>query len=82
MVWLTRTPLSRSVDWTLNDRVPTEIQEILRCHAAAIEMERAPREDDVLPLTRPIVGRSGKVYESLLIPKGTIVNVSSWGYNL
>ena len=39
-------------------------------------------EDDVLPLTKPIVGISGKVYTELPIPKGTHVALSVHGYNL
>ena len=43
---------------------------------------RVPIEDDILPLTNPIVGTSGKVYTELPIPKGTPVSVSTLGYNL
>jgi len=66
----------------MRNRVLTVIQEVLRCHAPVIEIERVAREDQVLPLTRPMVGRSGKLHQSLPIPKGTIVNVSCWGYNM
>ena len=66
----------------VRSRILTVIQEVLRCHAPVIEIERVARKDQVLPLTRPMVGRSGKVHRSLPIPKGTIVSVSSWGYNL
>ena len=66
----------------VRNRILTVIQEVLRCHAPVIEIERVARKDQVLPLTRPMVGRSGKVHRSLPIPKGTIVSVSSWGYNL
>ena len=41
-----------------------------------------PIEDDVLPLTKPIVGTSGRVYTELQIPKGTAVTISTFGYNL
>ncbi|KAF9649252.1 cytochrome P450 [Thelephora ganbajun] len=58
------------------------IKETLRRHAAAIEIQRVTWEDNVLPLTRPMVGRSGKTYHSLPVPKGTIVYASCWGYNL
>jgi len=58
------------------------VKEVLRCHTPAIEIERVAREDDVLPLTRPMVDRSGKVLQSLPVPKGTAVNVSCLGYNL
>ena len=43
---------------------------------------RVPVQDDVLPLTKPIVGASGRVYTELSIPKGTAVAVSLTGYNL
>ena len=39
-------------------------------------------QDDVLPLTKPVVGTSGKVYTELPIPKETVVTVSVTGYNL
>jgi len=58
------------------------VKEVLRCHAPIIEVERVALEDHVLPLTRPMVGRSGKVHQSLPIPKGTNISVSCWGYNL
>ena len=41
-----------------------------------------PKEDIVLPLTKPIVGISGKVYKELPIPAGTTINLSLLGYNL
>jgi len=58
------------------------VKEVLRCHAPIIEVERVALEDHVLPLTRPMVGRSGKVHQSLPIPKETNISVSCWGYNL
>ena len=47
-----------------------------------IEISRAPEVDDVLPLSKPIVGLSGKVYNELPVPAGTIVTISTSGYNL
>ena len=47
-----------------------------------MEIIRAPIEDDVLPLTKPIVGSSGRVYTELPIPKGTPIFISLHGYNL
>jgi len=58
------------------------VKEGLRRHASAIELQRITWQDDVLPLTRPVIGRSGKTYHRLPVPKGTIVHVSMWGYNL
>ena len=43
---------------------------------------RTPIQDDILPLTKPIVGTSGKVYTELPIPKGTVIAISMFGYNL
>ena len=54
----------------------------MRIHSIVPEIYRQPIQDDVLPLTKPIVGTSGKVYTELLIPKGTVVTISMTGYNL
>lgn len=35
-----------------------------------------------MPLSKPIVGVSGKVYNELVIPGGAVVMVSSFGHNL
>ena len=55
---------------------------MLRIHPAVLEMARVPIQDDVLPLTKPIVGTSGRVYTELPVPKGTNVTISVAGYNL
>jgi len=47
---------------TLRNGVLTVIQEVLRRHSPVIELERVTWKDHVLPLTRPMVGRSGKVH--------------------
>jgi len=60
---------------------PPFAQEILRINPISLEIARAPVEDDVLPLTKPIVGNSGRVYTELPIPKGTPVAISTIGYN-
>ena len=39
-------------------------------------------KDDVLPLSKPIVGVSGKVYEELPVPAGTGILISILAYNL
>jgi hypothetical protein len=51
-------------------------------HPIVNELQRVPKEDTVLPLSTPIVGISGKVYEELPVPAGTIMNLSLVGYNL
>jgi len=62
--------------------IPRSVQEALRLHPAAIEVQREATKDDVLPLTKPIVGVSGKVYKELPVPAGTLVFISMAGYNL
>jgi len=47
-----------------------------------VEVMREPIEDDLLPLSKPIVGTSGKVYTDLPVPKGTMVTLSAFGYNM
>lgn len=42
---------------------------------------RAPIQDDVLLLTKPTVGTSGRVYTKLLVPEGTATYVLVIGYN-
>ena len=54
----------------------------MRIHSIAPEISRQSTQDDVLPLTKPIVGTSGKVYTELPIPKGTIIAIPTSGYNL
>jgi hypothetical protein len=58
------------------------MQETLRVHAPVIEVLRIARNDDVIPLSKPVVGISGKVYNELPIPGGTPVLASIYGYNL
>ena len=57
-------------------------QEILRVHPPAVDIRRVSEKDDVVPLATPVVGVSGKVYNELLIPAGTIANISTIGHNL
>jgi hypothetical protein len=58
------------------------MQETLRIHAPSVEVPRVVWNDDVIPLSKPIVGISGKVYNELPIPGGTLVVASIYGYNL
>ena len=51
-------------------------------HPAASEVQRAPNKDMAIPLTTPVVGISGKVHKELLVPAGTLIEVSILGYNL
>ena len=47
-----------------------------------MELIRVAIQNDVLPLTKPIVGTSGRVYTELPIPNGTNITISVTGYNL
>jgi len=57
-------------------------KEALRCYPIVVEIQRVATKNDVLPLAKPIVGISGKVYKELLVPAGTPLVVSTVGYNL
>ena len=45
-------------------------------------IQRMAMEDNVLPLAKPIIGVSGKVYDELPVPAGTLTNISLRGYNM
>jgi len=55
---------------------------MLRVQPVTVEIPRVATKDDVLPLSKPIVGVSGKVYTELPVPAGTLLSVSTVGYNL
>jgi hypothetical protein len=58
------------------------MQETLRIHPPTVDVPRVVRNDDVIPLSKPVVGVSGKVYNSLQIPRGISLLASLHGYNL
>ena len=53
----------------------------MRFRPVSPEVFRTPIEDDILPLTKPIVGTSGRVYTELPVPKGTSLSIAMSGYN-
>jgi len=57
-------------------------KETLRMYPIVVEVNRTPLEDDVLPLTKPVIGTSGRVYTELPVPKGIPLCISTMGYNL
>jgi len=61
---------------------PQPAQEILRFYPIVVEISRAAMEDNVLPLTKPIVGVSGKVYKGLPVLAGTRIIISTFGHHL
>jgi len=62
--------------------IPRSAQEILRVYPIVIEFSRKAVEDNVLPLTKPIVGVSGKVYKELPVLAGTRIFISTFGHHL
>jgi len=57
-------------------------KETLRIHSPVSEIARVTSHDDIIPLSKAVVGVSGKVYNELAVSKGTPVTVSLFGYNL
>ena len=57
-------------------------QEVLRMHPIAAEIPRIATKDNMLPLAKPIVGVSGKVYDEIPVPTGTVAAFSIMGYNM
>ncbi|KAG7441875.1 cytochrome P450 [Guyanagaster necrorhizus] len=57
------------------------LKETLRFHPISYNSPRMASRDDILPLSKPIATRSGKVLHELPIPKGTYVISSIAGYN-
>ncbi|KAJ7735826.1 cytochrome P450 [Mycena maculata] len=51
------------------------VREILRVHAPVVFITRMAMEDDVLPLSKPYIDKTGKSHDSLPIPKGQIIHI-------
>ncbi|KAJ7275776.1 cytochrome P450, partial [Mycena rebaudengoi] len=66
------------------DKMPYTIavmKETLRYHPVSIQNMREAARDEVLPLSKPIVTKSGKIITELPIPKNMVLIVSIAGYN-
>lgn len=57
-------------------------KETMRLHPIALDVIRAPMRDDIMPLSKPVIGASGKAYNELPIPAGTPIFISPLGYNM
>ncbi|KAJ6602103.1 hypothetical protein B0H10DRAFT_1823501, partial [Mycena sp. CBHHK59/15] len=55
--------------------------ETLRFHPVSYNSVREAARDEVLPLSKPLVTKSGKTITEIPIPKNMILVVSSAGYN-
>jgi len=51
----------------------TILKEVLRYHSVAINLNRVSANDDVLPLSKPIIPVTGEVINELPIPKGKMI---------
>jgi hypothetical protein len=58
------------------------MQETLRVHSPSVDVPRVVWNDDVIPLSKPVIGISGKVYNSLPVTGGTSIVASIYGRNL
>ncbi|KAG6333009.1 hypothetical protein ID866_6077 [Astraeus odoratus] len=52
------------------------VHEIFRLHPAGPEIIRQAQEDDVIPLSEPVLTKSGTLVNSVLVTRGTLVSVS------
>lgn len=57
------------------------LKETLRYHSVAVNLVRQAGQDDVLPLSKPIITTSGEVIHELEIPKGIKIMTSVGAYN-
>ena len=77
--WLTRLASSE----TLNNLpyMDAVIREALRLHAPAPGTMREAKEDTVIPLSMPVIGRDGKQIDSVKINKGTMVFIRTFFFD-
>ncbi|KAK7056385.1 hypothetical protein VNI00_002939 [Paramarasmius palmivorus] len=57
------------------------LKESLRFHPVAVYLHREASEDDVLPLSKPIVTKTGDILTELPVPRGTRAAISIAAYN-
>ncbi|KAJ7725140.1 cytochrome P450 [Mycena maculata] len=51
------------------------VREILRVHTPVVFVTRIAMEDDVLPLSKPYIDKTGRSHDSFPIPKGQIIYI-------
>ncbi|KAJ3892341.1 cytochrome P450 [Lentinula edodes] len=86
----------RSVEKNIEERGDTEftaqdlesmpllgatVKETLRFHPVAMHLFRVAVEDDILPLSKPIITTTGEILHELVVPKGTRIVGSVPAYN-
>ncbi|KAJ3928858.1 MAG: cytochrome P450 [Lentinula lateritia] len=73
-------------EFTLNDYEEMPLlnaicKETLRFHPIALHLFRTANEDDVIPLSKPIVGKTGQLITEIPVSKGTRIVGSCSAYN-
>ncbi|KAH7878953.1 cytochrome P450 [Lentinula edodes] len=73
-------------EFTLNDYEEMPLlnaicKETLRFHPIVLHLFRTANEDDVIPLSKPIVGKTGQLITEIPVPKGTRIVGSCSAYN-
>ncbi|KAJ7830482.1 cytochrome P450 [Mycena leptocephala] len=51
------------------------VREVLRVYSTVTFVDRMAMQDDVLPLSKPYIDKTGKSHDTLLIPKGQIIRL-------
>ncbi|KAF7340380.1 hypothetical protein MVEN_01957500 [Mycena venus] len=51
------------------------VREVLRVYSPVPFVDRMAMQDDVLPLSKPYIDKTGKSHDTLLIPKGQIIRL-------
>ncbi|PBK76286.1 cytochrome P450 [Armillaria solidipes] len=57
------------------------VKEVLRFNPIVYNIERVAAQDDVLPLSKPVILTTGKTVREIAISKGTFIIASVAGYN-
>ncbi|KAJ7115674.1 cytochrome P450 [Mycena epipterygia] len=57
------------------------IRETMRVHSPLMFNQRMAMKDDVLPLAKPYIDKTGKSHYSLPIPKGQMIHIPIWAVN-
>lgn len=57
------------------------LKEVMRLHPVGYHINRQPRTDDVIPLSKPIVTSEGRQISEVVVPAGTKIIVSIAGYH-
>ncbi|EMD39161.1 hypothetical protein CERSUDRAFT_152151 [Gelatoporia subvermispora B] len=57
------------------------VKESLRFHSVVYHITREAANDDVIPLSEPVMSRDGELIHSIPVKAGQLVLLSQWGFN-